>query len=476
MLRCTAPIAKRGFAINPAVLLVTLRDAHELILLGGLPGVLGVLAGLLSRRIGAPMLLVFLAIGMLAGKDGVLGVAFDDYSAAYLMGSAALAVILFAGGLKTPLAGLRRIFWPAAALPTIGVAVTTFIVGGLVAHFEHVRLVGVCVAGAIAAPVAQLFSRFFQDRYRILQQVKQYLGNGVARLALPIVSKDDGQLPADFRFIQINHAHRLFDIRLGVTGDDGLRYQSNAQTMGHEIQLSRQIVHLETSAAGKPARVKTLIYQLARAPVWVQIDECLVHQVLKCHVPPACEPVLRRTHRHQRLACEHPGAHARRCRAYELRERKIELASADALDQRQGAPGHQADFDMRTGGTEPAKQVGNVQQRGQPLDQADRQRAAVQALHIVDDLARRCGRRQHALRLAQECSARWRYLHAPRRAKEQGGAEFLLQRPDRGGEARLDHMQTAGRAREILLGRDGDKILELSQIHGSSFSANCAQS
>jgi cell volume regulation protein A len=96
--------------MNPAALLVTLRDAHELILIGGLLGVLGVLAGLLSRRIGAPMLLVFLAIGMPAGKDGVLGMTFDDYGAAYPMGSVALAVILFEGGLKTPLASLRRIF------------------------------------------------------------------------------------------------------------------------------------------------------------------------------------------------------------------------------------------------------------------------------------------------------------------------------------------------------------------------------
>ena len=138
--------------MNPAALLTTLRDAHELILTGGLLGVLSVLAGLLSRRIGAPVLLVFLAIGMLAGKDGVLGMAFDDYGAAYLMGSVALAVILFEGGLKTPIASLRRVFWPAAALATIGVAVTTFVVGGLVAVIEHVPLAGACVAGAIAAP------------------------------------------------------------------------------------------------------------------------------------------------------------------------------------------------------------------------------------------------------------------------------------------------------------------------------------
>jgi cell volume regulation protein A len=129
-----------------------LRDAHLLIMTGGLLGVLSVLAGLASRRIGAPVLLVFLGIGMLAGEDGVLGIPFDDYGAAYLIGSIALAVILFQGGLKTPLASFRRVFWPAALLATVGVAATTFIVGGLVSLFEHVPLEAACLAGAIVAP------------------------------------------------------------------------------------------------------------------------------------------------------------------------------------------------------------------------------------------------------------------------------------------------------------------------------------
>jgi len=61
---------------------------------GGALGLLSILAGLLSRRVGAPMLLVFLALGMLAGEDGVLGIPYDVFTAAYLIGSVALAVIL----------------------------------------------------------------------------------------------------------------------------------------------------------------------------------------------------------------------------------------------------------------------------------------------------------------------------------------------------------------------------------------------
>ena len=84
-----------------------LTQAHQLILLGGALGVLGILAGIASRRIGAPILLVFLGLGMLAGEDGVLGIPYDDFQSAYLIGSVALAVILFEGGLKTPVSMLR---------------------------------------------------------------------------------------------------------------------------------------------------------------------------------------------------------------------------------------------------------------------------------------------------------------------------------------------------------------------------------
>jgi cell volume regulation protein A len=130
----------------------TLGRAHELILLGGALGLLSILAGLISRRVGAPMLLVFLGLGMLAGEDGVLGVPYDDFTSAYLIGSVALAVILFEGGLKTPVHMLRLAFWPAAVLATIGVAATALVLGMFVAVVDGVPLVAGLLAGAAAAP------------------------------------------------------------------------------------------------------------------------------------------------------------------------------------------------------------------------------------------------------------------------------------------------------------------------------------
>jgi NhaP-type Na+/H+ and K+/H+ antiporter len=129
-----------------------IAKAHELILLGGALGLLSIIAGLISRRVGAPMLLVFLALGMLAGEDGALGIPYDDFTSAYLIGSVALAVILLEGGLKTPVSMLRLAFWPAAVLATIGVAMTAAILGIFVSLVDSLPLVPALLAGSAAAP------------------------------------------------------------------------------------------------------------------------------------------------------------------------------------------------------------------------------------------------------------------------------------------------------------------------------------
>src|SRR5215813_12692529 len=100
-------------------------DALSLgILLGALLVLAGILSSLVAMRFGAPLLLVFLAIGILAG-EGVLGwVRFQDVRTTYVVGSIALALILFDGGLRTRFATFRSVLWPSAALATIGVLLT----------------------------------------------------------------------------------------------------------------------------------------------------------------------------------------------------------------------------------------------------------------------------------------------------------------------------------------------------------------
>jgi cell volume regulation protein A len=86
--------------------------------------ILGVLSSLVATRFGAPLLLIFLVIGMLAGEDGPGGIVFNDFRVAYLVGSTALAVILFDGGLRTRLTAFRGVLAPSLLLATVGVVLT----------------------------------------------------------------------------------------------------------------------------------------------------------------------------------------------------------------------------------------------------------------------------------------------------------------------------------------------------------------
>ena len=90
---------------------------------------LSVLLSPLAIRLGAPILLIFLGIGMLVGQNGPGGYAFDDFELAYHVGSIALAVILFTGGLGTRVHDIRVCWGPALMLATLGVVITAAVVG-----------------------------------------------------------------------------------------------------------------------------------------------------------------------------------------------------------------------------------------------------------------------------------------------------------------------------------------------------------
>lgn len=111
-----------------------------------------IFAGVLSSRIGAPLLLAFLAFGMLAGEDGIGGIRFQDFRIAYLTGSVALALILFDGGLRTTRQAFSRALAPALVLATVGVLVTAGITGVAAHYVLDYNWLESLLLGAIVGP------------------------------------------------------------------------------------------------------------------------------------------------------------------------------------------------------------------------------------------------------------------------------------------------------------------------------------
>jgi cell volume regulation protein A len=150
-----------------------LEFSNQAILMGAVLVLLSILASTLSSRTGAPLLLVFLAIGMLAGEEGAGHIQFGDYQAAYLVGTVALAVILFDGGMRTHKGEFRVGLWPAVSLATVGVVVTAGIVGVAAAHFLGLDLMQGLLIGAIigSTDAAAVFSLLHAAGMRLKQRV-----------------------------------------------------------------------------------------------------------------------------------------------------------------------------------------------------------------------------------------------------------------------------------------------------------------
>lgn len=158
-------------------------ETTALILLAASGLVLMAVAGAATTsRAGAPLLLVFLSLGMLAGVEGPGGIDFHAMDAAYLFGSLALALILFDGGLGTRLRSLKLVLRPALMLATVGVLATTAITAAAARYLFDLSWVEAGLMGAIvsstdaAAVLALLGGRELKARPRVVTTLEAESG------------------------------------------------------------------------------------------------------------------------------------------------------------------------------------------------------------------------------------------------------------------------------------------------------------
>jgi potassium/hydrogen antiporter len=131
--------------------MAALDAVHIGILLGSLLVLAGIMSSLVATRFGAPLLLVFLIVGMLAGEGGPGGLKFDDVQATYLVGSMALALILFDGGLRTRFATVRSVLAPAVILATFGVLLTAALTAPVAKYLLGMSWIESLLVGAVVA-------------------------------------------------------------------------------------------------------------------------------------------------------------------------------------------------------------------------------------------------------------------------------------------------------------------------------------
>lgn len=184
----------------------------QIILLSAVLILLGILSSKISARLGLPMLVLFLLIGMLAGEDGLGRIAFNNPASAHAIGTLALVLILFDGGLQTPLTAVRQVWKPASALASVGVFLTALLTGFAASLILPITTIEGLLLGAIvgSTDAAAVFSLLRNAGIHLNKRIKSTLEIESASndpmaifLTIGIIEIIVNDIPLGFNLVQL---------------------------------------------------------------------------------------------------------------------------------------------------------------------------------------------------------------------------------------------------------------------------------
>ncbi|MGV0871652.1 potassium/proton antiporter [Mycolicibacterium sp. XJ879] len=210
---------------------MTLQQLYLVLLAGGLVLLASIVATRAASRIGLPSLLLFLAVGVIVGEDG-LGLQFDDYLLADHLGTVALAIILIEGGLTTRFADVRQLLAPAGVLATLGVAIS-MVVTAAGAHlllgmdWQLALLLGAIVSSTDAAAVFSVLRVVpLPRRVAGLLEAESGFNDAPAVIFVLLFSVTPLELSPVHTFVEVIYelaAGGVIGVIFGVVGAFGLR-------------------------------------------------------------------------------------------------------------------------------------------------------------------------------------------------------------------------------------------------------------
>ncbi|TLD86062.1 potassium/proton antiporter [Helicobacter sp. MIT 05-5294] len=154
-----------------------INDLHLYIIAIGIILFISVYASKISEKIGFPLLLVFLILGMLLGSEGIVGIKFDNTLLAQAVGSVSLIFILYSGGLDTHWGHIKPVIVSGVMLATLGVLITAVILAGFIYLMWNVTPLEALLLGSIVSSTdaAAVFMIFRSHRLRLKSNIEPLL-------------------------------------------------------------------------------------------------------------------------------------------------------------------------------------------------------------------------------------------------------------------------------------------------------------